>query len=1158
MGCDLYRESRGDSLKMAASNINKHAANADNKLQDSSQCNFCVRKGLPIIPVRYAVCERGDWSKNILELDAARVKEFTDITLDQTIEDGSRVKREVKTVELSDGSKETVDNTLNKYILRQLREGYLYIYDKKGSKWLSYLVTRDSKFYGFNAKEPILPNSTESKFPEHCNNNVHNPIKASYISLENPEDYGVIYYAFSDTPWPVEHLEMIESTATDSWLDKNMQKVDISAWINQKDKHQDFAYETWELNKVAEFGDGQYFTKNNFHYRNINHTLYPATEVYKTIDNPDSSLRGLVLAVNDEMGIIEELNAYRHEAIAPLGKYIGSSNSKDPIYEKRRRLLNCKKAVDAFQKSFEEGYRAKITKEHNNNAFGRERDNRIAAENRSWKSTKALLESFIEDAKKENDPEKIKDSEEVYKRAEQQHIDTINALNDNFNHDIDRVVENTSDKHVEQLDSLYDKEALEQIDNEYQDLAKKCQAFLSVQDDDYSLWVINGLPKLIERYSEKHLWTGLGVSGLIANALRGGILSPSSAYVWKTYAQGIDSDKSIILKAIFSNNADLVKNACSHISSLKENEQLSSEFITNWQKNNYKLRENATGYTGDVLKEYDIINVSNPIYGTLTATIGTALSTLVSYEGAGVIKADMQAPMRHFLQYEVLAYSADPDVMSGKTTMPRLVNIKIKLSELYQWLELVHNKKQSDTVDKDKSFKVSDGTSGNFVAPPQTSTTTINFLLPTYGLSDKEINEIRELFNESDSSEKGASPEKIKERWDTLKENAQSISQKIASGFDKVNPNSGKSVGWGRAIGFGLTVWSLASLYKKGFKVDDSDKVSVAKILGFTVSTGSTITAAVDSSETIWQLSKGISVSNIVHSKFWSIADKCFNVAAGVLSIWDGFSKYSDALHAQSQGRRLGAENLIIMGSVAIAGGIATIATAIFISSGIGFILGILLGLVTLVLGYFFITLVKPSVETWIDRSFIGRHEGQIEKFKNVEEEQNSLEMVMAGVIVDFSTSWVDKEDFGYYNYQGTAPQFFFYSDEDEKEYFKYANGRNVAIKIKVPKNKNINLSLKLQSINSESIFLYSNYSNYNSQDVLKEIDTHRAQLAAKSSGDNSLFGEDFKLIKDCYILNFKKNFSKKELSNGIRLSLSMEINKLFPSRLNDYFELDF
>ncbi|WP_280541353.1 hypothetical protein [Chromohalobacter sp. 11-W] len=92
----------------------------------------------------------------------------------------------------------------------------------------------------------------------------------------------------------------------------------------------------------------------------------------------------------------------------------------------------------------------------------------------------------------------------------------------------------------------------------------------------------------------------------------------------------------------------------------------------------------------------------------------------------------------------------------------------------------------------------------------------------------------------------------------------------------------------------------------------------------------------------------------------------------------------------------------MILGSVGVLGGIATL-LVIGIGVAASLVVGLFVSLVTLVFGYWLVTLVAPSVEMWINRSLVGHHQGQIQRFEDMASEQSSLEMVFQGVVVELS-----------------------------------------------------------------------------------------------------------------------------------------------------------
>ena len=196
-------------------------------------CKLCNRKGLLILPTRYAIAPKASKAP-ILDDDTfkATPNGFSYISLDPDTH----------------------------YTQRLMRAGYLYVYDetKKGFKknketgtfeqvpdpWQSYVI---------NDKGFLMPYSPWAESPLSTEDNVpcdpwENEMLARCITIEKPNEPRPIWIGFSDTIWTQNVFEKNERAIRDKGKSEHMRKLDIAAlWgggahphacsIEQCDKH---------------------------------------------------------------------------------------------------------------------------------------------------------------------------------------------------------------------------------------------------------------------------------------------------------------------------------------------------------------------------------------------------------------------------------------------------------------------------------------------------------------------------------------------------------------------------------------------------------------------------------------------------------------------------------------------------------------------------------------------------------------------------------------------------------------------------------------------------------------------------------------------------------------------------------------------------------
>lgn len=280
--------------------------------QDNPECPNCNKNGLAILPVRYAV-----------------VPGTVDVALPSGL--GNKV----------------VDVALkhHKYGLRTLRQGFLYLFFEKhphGShiKWEVYSVEPGGTLW-----KQISTASTIPVDGVMCSRKGHN-IPASIITIPSPEKCGRVWMAFSEHRWSERTFQAFER---DSQLrDRRMQTFAPSIWIKSKGYRHGMEANEANLNEVIEYRSG--FPLSKLGLSNITEISKPdgsydkaglnscATRYQISVRRDDKArvaalmrqvgerpnLPGhvpIVIALWDHVGITQELNGFRNDAIGWIEKY---------------------------------------------------------------------------------------------------------------------------------------------------------------------------------------------------------------------------------------------------------------------------------------------------------------------------------------------------------------------------------------------------------------------------------------------------------------------------------------------------------------------------------------------------------------------------------------------------------------------------------------------------------------------------------------------------------------------------------------------------------------------------------------------------------------------------------------------------------------------
>lgn len=228
------------------------------------KCEFCDKRGLPILLVRDAVARAN--------LDAPLAPSLP--------------------VELPEG--------IAQYTKRLLRPGYLNVFDEARNRWETYFVTPESylfKLHQSSSKAPIVPTK-----PFNCADEGHRAL-ASCITVQDPQNATTLWIGFSDVLWTD---AVRKAHLNRAMRERHMVAVDVKAAIRGKQSpHRPIAQ---LATIVAEYSMSLSRAKQAFYG-----SPFPlatrqdhATRLIKECD----SLRpatGLIVTVPDPCGIVQEI-----------------------------------------------------------------------------------------------------------------------------------------------------------------------------------------------------------------------------------------------------------------------------------------------------------------------------------------------------------------------------------------------------------------------------------------------------------------------------------------------------------------------------------------------------------------------------------------------------------------------------------------------------------------------------------------------------------------------------------------------------------------------------------------------------------------------------------------------------------------------------------
>lgn len=159
-------------------------------------CKFCIRQGLPVLPIRPAVVAKDDTLPHLP--DNIRVP----------------VKAQGETA----------------WTGRLLREGFLYIWGESGKRWINYFATSEGYYYPLPENGDMPPDIANGKVKP-CITHPEELASASLITLPVKPlgmKNGVFWFCWSEVEWTPAVRTKHEDA---SYRNQYMQSFDMDAWV---------------------------------------------------------------------------------------------------------------------------------------------------------------------------------------------------------------------------------------------------------------------------------------------------------------------------------------------------------------------------------------------------------------------------------------------------------------------------------------------------------------------------------------------------------------------------------------------------------------------------------------------------------------------------------------------------------------------------------------------------------------------------------------------------------------------------------------------------------------------------------------------------------------------------------------------------------------
>ncbi|MGK0544192.1 T6SS effector BTH_I2691 family protein [Halomonas cupida] len=1112
----------------------------------TGRCPQCERQGFPILPVRYAVCKNIDANRDIPELPPHRVRDFTEVTLLDALENGEKVEKKINSRVLNHVGSHPRGKVC-KYILRQLRPGYFYVFDQYAYDqhmaddnnppfyWYAYVVNGEGMFHQYSVRE-TPPTSQEAAFScmhapeeERC----RKALSASIVTLPRVDKGNVFYCAYTEHPWSREHLSMIEGEVT--WRERNMQKFTITGEprpssggegsqpeVDNKDPVHTFSLD--ELDLVAELSISSVERKDFVWPAGGRRKLYSHEEMKTSMQDRLSGyaewLQGqeLVIAVNDEVGVIDELNSHRLEPLAELKEFIDTGDNK--------RMLGILQALDAFEENFKNVQRAAIAERHGDNAQSAyERKLR-----RDLERMKALKDKAPTEENREYIERVILMLEEKIRREEARRRDRSREDLE----DLGGLIE----ERREQVEDYYtnNKEALDRFRATYARKTAIAEWMTMYFDADYAFWVRDHLKKAFDRYSEKHYLEGSGISGIAGSVLVGGVLSPSSYSLWMDLAKEMREPSGIVPRALFSNNKDLLSMAIDEVSHPEADDYLMPEALEGWVE---RFREVFEEYDPQIRDEIE--QHYTTVFPPLIKTASISLSTLALQS-----QSMMDTGIDDWRRYVQIFYCSQLEVQNRTLSPLLLMPIETNSAALHQLIDeiSVRTQQESGQISRapiiDSTMPFHDQQGGNVRVPhsPDDSPLVVNFHLPIVNFKDSNIDEVdRQVIDDYESGVFGSS---VKAGTTLIS----LITMKEVSRSERAGHVGKLIVSCVTAI---ETVRVIVRDINKILSGNGAD-VDRAKLTSSVVGLFKTLGDAATSYADVRKLPVAGGGSPI--DSFWKARMQkikrlgIIGLPSSVVSVVLGINMINDAWLERDSGQSTGmVVKGVLVGTLTSLGGILAI-VGVFVFSGLLTLIGGLITVALLVLGVLFIKLVAQAVYMWIDRSLIGNHVGLVEPFRSAEEELASLELVFRGVTVNIHHERVN------IHYQEDGQSVVSKAGGNPYSGMVVANGTMITIKLSVPVLSNMLLDLELASIGEgeRTPLSLRHLEKVDSEDVLKEsVPTFQIRDISPVSIERS--------SNDLYSIEFSESYEFLYLKDSVRLYVTLSSDDFDRKTVRSFFD---
>lgn len=290
-------------------------------MTDSKGCTFCIRHGLPILPVRPALMAQ---TEPLPVLPGSIVMPV-------------KAKGE------------------SAYTTRLLREGFLYIYDEMAGDWLDYYVTSEGYYYPLPTKGPVPPDLIAGK-TKPCANSPSDLAKASLITLPvmpPDEKNGLFWFAWSQVQWTETTRKQHEDAG---YRACHMQRFDMDAWLDTAQGKNALKLTALKT-VVAEYSDSASVSKIK-EYSGADWKVFKNQDAESLLNEAQKLLpvKGAMIFLQDPAAVLQDISSL---ITYQLDKYI----YQNPKYKREVALLS---SITLLKKTLREQFAREMVLESEN------------------------------------------------------------------------------------------------------------------------------------------------------------------------------------------------------------------------------------------------------------------------------------------------------------------------------------------------------------------------------------------------------------------------------------------------------------------------------------------------------------------------------------------------------------------------------------------------------------------------------------------------------------------------------------------------------------------------------------------------------------------------------------------------------------------------